>query len=182
MLSGTFMPKTTGLYTLHIENTRDVVSATCIYNFIDNIHLAPDSIYQKIYLLGSDCNISCKSGGTVQFKLLTANAYPNEYYWILMSVSGTYPGFDLSNVTVPLNWDALLEYGLMYPNFPGSVEFFGKLDGFGQATASLTLPPDPNQVLVGLPLHFAFVVTSPGPSTPIMASSNPVHIKYVPAP
>ena len=180
MLNGVFTPKTTGLYTLRIENTRNAVSATCIYNFIDNIQLVPYSMYQKIYLSVNDCNVSCSSGSTVQFKLLTTNAYPNEYYWILMSVSGTYPGFNLSGITVPLNWDALLEYGLMYLNFPGSVEFFGKLDGFGQATASLTLPPDPNQILVGLPIHFAFVVTSPGPSTPIMVASNPVHIKYVP--
>ncbi len=137
-------------------------------------------MYQKIYFTVSDYNVSCSSGGTAQFRLFTANTYPGKDYWIWMSVSGTYPGIDLSGVTVPLNWDALLEYGLFYPNFPGSVGFLGKLDGFGQASASMTLPPDPNHIMVGLPLHFAFVITSPGPSMPIMAVSNPVHIKYCP--
>lgn len=179
-LSGSFVPPSTGLYTLHIENTRNVTSSTCIYNYIDNITLEPNALYQKMYFSVSDYNISCSSGGKAQFKINTSNIHPDQDYWIWMSVSGTYPGIALSNVTVPLNWDGVFEFGLYYPGFPGSVGFFGKLDGFGQAAASLTLPADPKHLMVGFPIHFAFVVTSPGPSLPILDASNPVHIKYCP--
>lgn len=63
---------------------------------------------------------------------------------------------------------------------PGSTGFTGQLDASGKAEASLLLPPDPNQMLVGTPLYFAFVLTSPGPSLPLEAASNPIHVKYVP--
>jgi hypothetical protein len=79
-----------------------------------------------------------------------------------------------------LNQDVLFKWGLANPGFPGSGGFLGKLSGSGSAMATLALPPDPTQMLVGYPIHLAAVMTSPGPSLPILGTTNPVHVKYVP--
>ena len=128
----------------------------------------------------TDINISCATGGTVELKLRGGFANGGKDYWVWMSVTGNWPGIPLNGVTVPLNYDALTELGLIYPLFPGSTGFMGKLDFFGMATATLTLPSDPQQVLLGLPIQFAYVLLAPGPSLPLSYASTPVHVKYVP--
>ena len=176
-LSGTFTPPSDGLYTLYIENTRDDVSTTCLYNYIDSISLKPSS-YNLIISVGE--NIPCATGGNVLLSISAGFGNGGKDYWIWMSFTGTYPGFKFNNVNVPLNQDFLFKWGLANPNFPGSSGFLGKLSGSGSAFASVILPADPGMTLVGLPIHFAYVITSPGPSLPLLDASNPVHIKYVP--
>jgi len=97
-----------------------------------------------------------------------------------MSITGNYPGMKVSGLDIPLNWDPLFQLCLFYPNFPGATDWVGKLDFFGMASPTLTLPPDLQQMLVGVPLHFVFVLTAPGPSMPLSFVSKPVHIKYIP--
>jgi hypothetical protein len=175
-LSGDYTPIRTGLYTLHIENTKAQASSTCIYSYIDNISLVP----AEPNLATDKINVPCDIGARVNFMLDAGAAHGNKDYWIWMSASGTYPGIPLGTVTVPLNYDALFAFGLLYPGFAGSTGFIGVLDGQGQAKAALLLPTDPHQSLVGFPLYFAYVVTAPGPSKPVSFASYPVHVKYIP--
>jgi hypothetical protein len=175
-LSGTYTPATTGLYALKIENTRDVASSTCIYNYIDNITLVPWSQTLKADVK----NIPCTTGGTVNFSLKAGAAQGSQEYWIWLNCTGTYPGINLSGITIPLNQDPLLDFGLCNPCFGGTVGFMGQLDAYGMGQASINLPVDGHQSLVGIPINFAYIVLSPGPSLPIKFASIPVHVKYIP--
>lgn len=176
-LSGTYTAPSSGLYTLYIENTRDDVSTTCLYNYIDDISLKP-SAPELIISLGE--NIPCATGGNVLLSISAGFSNKGKDYWIWMSITGTYPGFKLNGVYVPLNPDVLFKWGLANPNFPGSSGFLGKLGNGGSAFASFFMPAEPSMMLLGFPIQFAYVITSPGPSLPLLDASNPVHIKYVP--
>lgn len=176
-LSGSYTPATSGLYLLHIENTRDEVTTTCLYNYIDNITLKP-AAYTLIVSVGG--NIPSATGGNVLLSISSGFGNGGKDYWVWMSITGTYPGFEVSGVQVPLNQDPLFWWGLSNPSFPGSTGFLGKLSVSGSGMASFLLPPDTGMALLGYPFHFACVLTSPGPSLPLLEVSNPVHIKYVP--
>ena len=171
-----YTPATTGTYTLLVENTRNLTSSTLLYNYIDNISVAPFMANFE----GDTMNIPCSTGGKVSMTLKAGIANGNKDYWILMSTSGSFPGFSVGGQTVPLNWDLLLQYGLYNPGFAGSTGFVGKLTGFGMGEATLTLPADPSHLLVGFPIHFAYVLTAPGPALPLSFVSHPMHIKYCP--
>ena len=175
-LSGSFTPNSTGLYTLHIENERDDYSTPLLFNYIDNISLAPAVTDFHVDTL----NIQCATGGQASFALNAGPSHGGDGYWIWMSASGTWPGIKTNNVTVPLNWDAVLLFGLYYPDFPGSNGFLGNLNGNGKATASLIFPADPLQVMKGVPLNFGYVLTSPNTPVQVFYASFPVLLKYVP--
>ena len=175
-LSESFRPVLTGLYTVQITNSSNYSASSCIYNYIDNISLTPSIPDLQVDTL----NVDCGTGGVVNFSLDAGVANAGEPYWIWMSASGTFPGFALSGVTVPLNMDFLLITGLMNPGFPGSTGFLGVLDGSGIASASLVFPMDHAQKFVGKPLFFAYVLTSAGPSMPLKYASFPAHVKYIP--
>ena len=163
------------MYTLHIENTRGLTSSNLLFNYIDNISIKPSVPDLNI----EEINISCQTGGTAKFDLKAGLANKNKNYWLWMSATGTFPGFKLNGLTVPLNWDVLFEFGLFNPGFPGSTGFIGKLDFFGMAKAQMILPADPQFTMVGFPINFAYVLTEPGPSLPVSYVSTPVHIKYI---
>jgi hypothetical protein len=116
----------------------------------------------------------------VNFSLNATAAQGGQDYWIWLNCTGTYPGIKLSGVDIPLNQDPLLDFGLCNPCFPGTAGFMGQLDAYGMAQASISLPVDGHLTLVGIPISFAYVVLSPGPSLPIHFASVPVHVKYVP--
>lgn len=175
-LSGTFVPSMSGMFTLLIENTRSLASSTQLYNYIDNITIAPQVADLEI----DKINIPYSTGTEVAFTIRPGVAHKNKDYWLWMSVSGTYPGIPVSGLVVPLNRDILFDLGLMYPNLPGTTGFLGKLSMFGLADATFDLPPNPDMSLVGIPIYFAYVLTSPGPKLPLTYASTPVHIKYVP--
>lgn len=164
------------MYTLFIENTRSISSTTDLYNYIDGISIEP--VMPNIIL--DEINIPCPTGGTADFTLKAGLSNGGKNYWLWMSVSGNYPGIPLNGLTVPLNMDVVFLFGVMNPNFPGSSGFVGKLDFFGMAKPTMTLPPDPQQAFMGIPIYFAYVLTAPGPSLPISFVSTPVHVKYVP--
>jgi hypothetical protein len=175
-LTGQFDPPATGLYTLHIENTRSLASSMELHNHIDDISLVPaDSNF------GTDrLNIECETGALLKLNLHPGSAFAGKDYWIWMSITGNHPGFSVSGQHVSLNMGPLFNFGLMNPNFGGSVSFLGKIKSDGKALAMLFLPADPQHLLVGYPIHFAYVLTSPGPALPISAVSNPLHVKYIP--
>ena len=175
-ITGTYTPAVSGMYTLHIENTCNLVATTDRHNYIDNISIKPETIELDI----EDINIPCQTGGTATFDIKMGLANKNKEYWMWMSATGTYPGFQLNGLEIPLNWDVLFEFGLFNSGLPGLSGLIGKLDFFGMAKPQITLPPDPQLMMVGFPFNFAFVLTAPGYSLPITFVSAPVHIKYVP--
>jgi len=97
-LSGEFTPFYTGLYSLHISNTCVNPSSTSLYSYIDNISILP----KKTNFFVSPMNFSCETGGMAYFKLDAGSAHARKKYWIWISASGTYPGFVVSGITVPL--------------------------------------------------------------------------------
>lgn len=164
------------MHKLHIENSTTLNSSTLLYNYIDNISIVP----WMPNLLVDNYNIPCQTGGTANLTIKAGMGNGNKDYWIWMSVTGNYPGTPVGSHTMPLNWDILLQLGLMYPNFPGTTGFIGKTSSFGTAFASFTLPPDPQLNYMDMPIYFAYMIMAPGPSFPIYFVSLPVHIKYVP--
>jgi len=168
----------TRMYRLQIENTCQEVPPYPynLYNYIDNISLTPE----HYTLIVENFNIPCQTGGTANFDIKAGIGNANKNYWMWISISGNYPGINVSGLNVPLNDDPLFVMCLSHPNFPGSTGWVDKLNIFGMASPTLTLPADTQQLLVGFPLHIAYVLTAPGPSLPLSYVSNPVHIKYVP--
>lgn len=153
-----------------------MASSTCIYSYSDNISVSPATADFSIDVM----NVKCSSGGTVNFSLDAGASNANKDYWIWMTLSGTYPGFTFSGIPVPLNQDILFQTGLSYPLLPGTTGFFAALDGAGQATASVDMPVDRPHAMMNIPINFAYVLLSPGPSAPITYASLPVLIKYIP--
>jgi hypothetical protein len=77
---------------------------------------------------------------------------------VLGSLSGTSPGTPLAGgVTLPLNWDAFLEFIWNFPNPPMFIAFVGQLDDEGKATAAFdtlgTFAGHLNETI-----HFAFTL------------------------
>jgi hypothetical protein len=167
-LTGTYVPAATGLYTLEIENTRGTTSITDVMNFIDTIVLAPTEP-----MLGADSQtFSVFFGGTCNMDLTAGSAHANRDYWMWMGYSGTFPGIQLGGVTIPLNYDLLVQIGLNYPGF-ANPDFVGQLDGSGNAAITMKLKPD--AALMDLTLYFAYVVLSSGGALPVLAASNPIN-------
>ncbi|MHC4941786.1 MAG: hypothetical protein ACYTG7_02080 [Planctomycetota bacterium] len=171
------MPPTTGLYNLKIENTRGLSSSTLLYNYIDNISLDP--IFTPFSVLGN-CNVPCSKGGQKTLSISAGFGIGKKDYWIWLTMSGTYPGFNWSGQYIPLNMDPLFWWGIQTPDFPGSTGFYGTLNAGGTAVATITLPADPSGMLVGYPIHFVYVLLSKGHQPPALDVSNPVHLKYCP--
>ena len=124
-------------------------------------------------MLGSDgVTFACTKVTTRHYYLHGGSAYAGRGYWMWMGLSGTYPGMQVSGVEVPLNYDYLVSLCWANPGFPG-VNFFGTLDGNGQATASLSVQANLNYL--DLTMYFTYVILSPGGGLPLAAASNPVN-------
>jgi hypothetical protein len=176
-LQGSYVPAVTGNYKLNIENTRGTTASTCIFNYIDNISLAP--VYSTFTMTGNN-NVPCSTGGQKILSISAGFGTGKKDYWIWFTVSGTYPGFDWAGLYFPLNQDPLFWWGLQYPDFPGSAGFYGTLNAGGTAVATITMPSDPGGKLVGYPIHFIYVLLTKGHTAPPLAVSNPLHLKYCP--
>jgi hypothetical protein len=174
---GSFVPPTTGVYNLKIENTRGLTSSTLLYNYIDNISLKP---LATPFSITGDLNVPCIGGGQKTLSISAGFGIGKKPYWIWFTISGSYPGFNWSGQYIPLNQDPLFWFGIQNPNFPGSVGFYGHLNAGGTAVANITLPSDPSGMLVGWPIHFVYVLLSDGHVPPALDVSNPVHLKYCP--
>lgn len=178
-LSGGFVPLWTGLYTLRIWNHLDGYSSASLYSYVDNISLKP----KKTNFHVSPMNINAELGGELHFKLTAGAAWGGMRYWIWMSNSGTYPGYVVNGVTVPLNYDWLLEICLKYPGLPGYGDgLIGYLSNTGDAEAKIKVPPDIYH-LMGTPVHFAYVLMpkiSISNKPDVKFASFPVHAKYIP--
>ncbi|MEM7305073.1 MAG: hypothetical protein AAF682_00315 [Planctomycetota bacterium] len=106
---------------------------------------------------------------------LDAVPLPSIKYWVVGSISGTSPGFLLSGVQVPLNPDPYFLITIVDAG-AGGFDTIGDLDIFGEATASITLPP--GLAAAGFTVHHAAGIFDliAGPQ----GVSNPVSTDLVP--
>ena len=105
-------------------------------------------------------NISLAAGGTQTLSL--EGPTPNALYWMLGTTAGTAIGQPLtpSALTLPLDFSPYLLYSLLHPN-QVIVNSFDFLDGSGQQTAILTVPPGLDPAFAGLVFHHAYFLADP---------------------
>ena len=132
-------------------------------------------LHAKGPLALSDNAIPESTGGSISFYLDAGASNAGRNYIILGSVTGTEPGTPLpgGKATLPLNWDNFTNVIINMVNSPLFTNFQGKLDGQGNGTAQLNLPPVPGTA--GLTMYYAFALNNPWDF-----ASNPVGIEITP--
>jgi hypothetical protein len=111
-------------------------------------------------------------GGPQSLVVNAGPTYAGFIYVVAFTTSGTTPGIPISPfVTVPLNYDAVLQASLDMANGPIFTNNFGFLDANGQAFATLNIPPVMGAA--GATVHGAAVVIDPSSGQAVLAS-NPV--------
>ena len=104
-------------------------------------------------------SLSLSAGGTQQLHLAGGAAHAGQTYLVLVTGSGTAPGFPFGGALLPLNPDAFTSLGLVLVNQAPWANTLGILDAQGTASASLTLQAGSPASLAGTTLHhtwFAF--------------------------
>jgi hypothetical protein len=106
--------------------------------------------------------ISSSAGDSVTFKLHASKPFAGRQYLLLMSASGTEPGFDLDSLHVPLNLDNVLLASWVFRNTLVLQNTEGFLDN-DTIRAEATFDPLPNDLtlLVGSTLSFAYLTENP---------------------
>jgi formylglycine-generating enzyme required for sulfatase activity len=148
-----------------------------------NCHAA-DHVYQtgfrvaqvNLKSLSVDINEIPLQGEQVNFSLLTGFENAGRNYLLLGGASGTLPGKVLPGgyVTLPLNWDSVTDLLLTVLNTTICVDFYGQLNGFGEAAPQLNMPAlSPG--LIGTVLYFASCLNNPFDYV-----SNPMEVTIVP--
>lgn len=124
--------------------------------------------------------LSAAQGGTQTMTLDAGASYANELYAVLGTVTGTFPGFPIDAVILPINFDAYTILTFVAPNVPpyaGSVSF---LDPAGLGLIQFVLPPaaaPPN--LIGLTLHHAALVFQLS-ALQFTLATNPIPLSFAP--
>jgi hypothetical protein len=171
---GSATPDSAGSWTLSTDRLApgDVVTATATDAAGNTSEFGPDAVVPGSPSLWADVRFfPSRLGGVSNFTLDAGAAYAGRVYVLGGSISGTTPGIPLGTITVPLNYDPFTATMLTMLNTPVFANFFGVLDGSGQATAQLDLTGIPNPGWNGLIMHFAFVTLS------FDYASNPVAIE-----
>jgi V8-like Glu-specific endopeptidase len=96
--------------------------------------------------------------------------------YVIGSSLGYQPGMRVDTRDIPLNLDLLLGMSWTAPHV--FQDFFGILDGQGQALAFIHIPAEP--MLGGITIYTAFVTTHPPAPSGISGISNVVELKMVP--
>jgi hypothetical protein len=96
-------------------------------------------------------------------------------YAVMGTVSGVYPGQNLGGgYHLPINMDAWTDWTLAYANCGFLPGFLGHLDILGESTAAMHSNKPLSPSLLGLVMHYVYVVHSP-----VQSVSNVVGIKFV---
>lgn len=126
--------------------------------------------YTGVHRLEADKFEVYPFGDTVNMTLDAGVDFNGRKYIILGSLTGTSPGMALPGgyETLPLVWDGLTDFMLMFMNSNMFTDFMGELDGAGQATAQLNFPALPG--MLGQEMFFAYTLYQPFDfvSNPIM--------------
>jgi choice-of-anchor B domain-containing protein len=99
-------------------------------------------------------------GGTVGFALDGGEPHASKLYFLLGSMTGTSPGFDLGAVHIPLVQDVYFNFTVTEANTAALVNTFGTLDGAGEASAQFVLSAG-YPGLIGVTAHHAWVAIDP---------------------
>lgn len=130
--------------------------------------------------LSVDTDLLCvTTGGAQNLRLHPGAFWGGGLYLIAGSFSGTAPGIPFGPVTLPLNYDAYLQYTVSNPNSGPLTDSLGVLDAGGTARASISSGPlSAGSSLTGLTAYHAFAVV--GPRGSVDFTSNPVRLRFVP--
>lgn len=147
-----------------------------VQNYVDNIRLVP----QNPNFSCSPRHISAAAGGSSTFTLDAGATYAGKDYVIFSGVTGTYPGFTLNGIDVPLNLDAWTWTAFSLINTPIMQNFMATLDGNGQATATFLAPGPLPPETVGLAMYFDYILLANPGSTPAIFASHPLYVLFIP--
>ncbi len=113
-------------------------------------------------LAGDAYTLSASAGGTITFSLDAGSANANRSYLLCGSIEGTLPGTLLPGglATIPLNRDWFTDFVLARLGQPAFGEFWGTLDGAGQATVHFYAPSF-SSLWAETDIYFAFATLSP---------------------
>jgi len=165
----------TGFVELEIFNSRDADMQGGVYNFIDNINIAPPGADFET----ASNNISVAGAGSVDMTLNAGPSWAGEPYLVLAAES-VFPGFVLDGIRVHLNYDTILLYSLQNANGANFENSQGTLDASGAAVFTFnTLGPLPAMLGRHFPFEY-FILTSSSVPRPIRYASHPVMINFVP--
>ena len=116
----------------------------------------------------SGFTLSQSTGGSIDFTLSAGSEYAGRWYIIFSTLSDTNPGTLITLKTMlRINWDAFTSLMIGWlPLLPG---FGGQLDAAGNASATLSLPPETG--FTGF-IHFGYLLLSP-----LGFPSNPVELE-----
>jgi parallel beta-helix repeat protein len=124
-------------------------------------NLKPDIGLDELWYMNAEPRqITSTEGGTVDFALDARETNGGRTYLVMCSASGYTPGWDLGQVTVPLNRDAITDLFLSLLNTPLFLEFMGDLDAEGMATPQMNVP-ELSPGLGDFTLYFAYVLNQP---------------------
>ena len=136
-----------------------------------------DTIFFEPRLTGDVESISVSAGGAFTMCVNAGPSHAGKLYWVLGSLSGTTPGFPLSGLAIPLNFDAYTTFTINKVNTAPLAGSFGVLDADGQATCSLTIPAGAFPWLAGQRADHAYGVIQ---VTTAQAVSNPAGVDFLP--
>ena len=123
--------------------------------------------------------ISISAGGQQDFALDLGSVHGGDTYWILGSLGGTSPGFDLGSVHLPLVMDVYMLMTINCPNInPPMGSTLGTLDPDGSANAFFVLPPGLTTLPSALGWHCALVFSTT--TGEIRAVTQTVPLRFVP--
>lgn len=142
---------------------------------MDNIRVYPQNATFEI----DSRELSVSGAGSAGLTLNAGPSYGGKDYIIFASVTGTYPGFSVSGVDVPLNLDVFTWLAFSLINTPVFSNFMSVLDGSGQATANFQVFSATPEAL-GMAIYFDYVLLANPGKTPILFASNPVYALFIP--
>jgi hypothetical protein len=174
--SNTFVSTATGPVLLSVNNWRNGSYTALVKNYVDNIRVCP----VQADFIASPREISCAAGGSSELTLRPGLDYAGDPYVILSGVTGTWPGFALSGIDIPLNLDDWTWCAFSMINSPILKEFMSQLDGSGWAKAEVNTPGALLPEMIGLVLYFDYLVLEHAYSPPVKTASQPVYILYIP--
>lgn len=93
-------------------------------------------------LWASADEMSVSAGGRIDFTHIVDTERSGDTYFLLGSLTGTFPGTVLpGGLVLPLNEDVLLIGMVSFPNFGVFVDTLGTIDANGRAASAIDIPP-----------------------------------------
>lgn len=174
-MTGTFTPTDSGIYELEVFNYRNDNMNGSLYNFIDNINLAPEIPDFET----TAHSVSISDAISVDMLIKPGPAWANSPYLVLAAFS-SYPGFVIDGIQVHINMDNLFFYSLQNVNSPVFENSQGFTDSAGEAVFTFNTS-GPTPALYGTVITFEyFMLWSSGYPRPIQYASHPVRLNFVP--